>query len=415
MAASPAATTTPTPIYLDHQATTPLDTRVLDAMLPYFTEHFGNAASTSHAWGWRAEAAVEVAREQVALALGAASPDQIVFTSGATESNNLALLGTAAARARRGRHLVSVETEHSSVLDPLAHLRAQGFSVTLLPVDARGLVDPDQLRAAIRDDTVLVSVMAANNEIGVLQPTAQLGEICRSAGAIFHSDAAQAITKVPWDVSHLPVDLVSLSGHKCYAPKGVGALWVRSPRQRPAPILHGGGHEGGLRPGTLPVPLIVGLGMAMEIGAAERDEEAARLIRLRDRLLRRLGEVLGPVVRLHGDPERRLPGNLNLEIRGTDAAMLVAALRDVGLSLGSACTSAEAKSSHVLKALGLPDDAIRSSFRVGLGRSTGDAEVDQAAARIAEEVARLQAASPAGTLPHSPGGVSPAAKSMEPS
>ena len=367
-------------------------------MLPYFREQFGNAASRTHAPGWRAEAAVDLAREQVATALGASDPEQIVFTSGATESNNLALLGSAAARTRRGRHLISVATEHPSVLDPLVELERRGFEITLLPVDRTGRVAPEALREALRDDTVLVSVMAANNETGVLQPLAELGEIARGAGALFHSDAAQAATKVPFGVSELPVDLVSLSGHKCYGPKGVGALWIRSGRVRPAPILFGGGHESGLRPGTLPVPLIVGMGQAFEIADARREQEAATLAQLRDRMWNALRSGLGDGIALNGHPTERLPGNLNVSIQGIDAAMLLAELRDVALSAGSACTSAKATPSHVLKALGLGDDAIRGSFRIGLGRDTRREEVDRAASRILEEVALLRQAASAGTL-----------------
>ncbi len=386
------------PLYLDYQATTPVDARVFEAMRPYFSEHFGNAASTTHAYGWRAEAAVTLAREQVAVALGASSPDQVIFTSGATESNNLALLGSAEARGRRGRHLISVATEHPSVLDPLRALERRGFEVTLLPVGADGLLDPAALRQALRPDTILVSVMAANNEIGVLQPMAPLAALAREAGALVHCDAAQAVTKVPFDVSTLDVDLVSVSAHKCYGPKGVGALWVRSPRVRPAPLFFGGGHEAGVRPGTLPVALLVGMGVALEIGAAEREQEAARLVKLRGQLLGRLREVLGDGVAVNGDLERRLPGNLNLRVAGVDATLLVAALRDIALSVGSACTSATPQPSHVLKALGLSDDAMRGSFRVGLGRDTDADEVDRAASRLLEEITVLRRGAAAGTL-----------------
>lgn len=386
------------PIYLDHQATTPVDPRVLDVMVPYFAEHFGNAASRNHAYGWRAEAAVERAREQVAAAIGADRVEQIVFTSGATESNNLAILGSAVARARRGRHLVSVATEHPALLDPLAHLEANGFDITLLPVSPSGRVDPDSLREALRDDTVLVSVMAANNEIGVLQPLPELGKICREAGVLFHSDAAQAVTKVPFDVADCALDLVSLSAHKSYGPKGVGALWIRDRRVRPAPLVYGGGHEGGVRPGTLPVPLIVGMGEAFEIGVASREADAATALAHRLRFLEGLRASLGDTLRVNGDLQRRLPGNLNLEIAGVDAARLMAALPDLAFSLGSACSTADARPSHVLKALGLSDDAIRSSFRVGLGRGTTAAELDRAASRIAEEAAVLQGGAPPGTL-----------------
>ncbi len=386
------------PLYLDYQATTPVDDRVFEAMRPYFREHFGNAASTTHAFGWRADAAVTLAREQVADALGATSPEQVIFTSGATESNNLALLGSAEARRRRGRHLISVATEHPSVLDPLGALAERGFDVTLLPVGPDGVLDPEVLRGALRPDTLLVSVMAANNEIGVLQPIESLAAIAREAGALVHCDAAQAVTKVPFDVSALGVDLVSVSAHKCYGPKGVGALWVRAPRVRPAPLLFGGGHEAGLRPGTLPVPLLVGMGAAFEIGSALREHEAATLVKLRTQLLARLREGLGDAIAVNGDLERRLPGNLNLRVAGIDATLLVSALSDVALSVGSACASATPQPSHVLKALGLPDAALRGSFRVGLGRDTDAQTIDRAASRLLEEIDLLRRAAPAGTL-----------------
>jgi cysteine desulfurase len=381
-----------TPIYLDHHATTPLDPRVLEAMLPYLREEFGNAASRTHAWGWRAEAAVEVAREQVARVLGAASERDVVFTSGATESNNLALLGVARANRVRGDHLITAATEHSAVLDPCRALAREGFRVTELPVDGLGRIDPDAVGRALTERTLLVSVMAANNEIGVIAPLAEIAALCRERGVLFHTDAAQAVGKIPLDVVRIGVDLLSVSAHKVYGPKGVGALYVRggSPRIRLEPLQYGGGHERGLRSGTLPVPLVVGLGRAVELAAAEREAEAARLTALRARLLARLQAEL-PGVSLHGDPERRLPGNLNLGFAGIEADALIGRLHDVALSSGSACTSATPEPSHVLKALGLPDDAVRASVRIGLGRTTTPAEVERAADRIVEEVRALRA------------------------
>ncbi|RIK97767.1 MAG: IscS subfamily cysteine desulfurase [Proteobacteria bacterium] len=385
-------------IYLDHQSTTPTDARVVEAMLPYFDREFGNAASRTHAFGWRAEAAVELARESIARALGAAEPREIVFTSGATESNNLAILGAARAGRARGDHLVTVATEHSAVLEPCQALAREGFRVTVLPVDRDGLVDPDAVAAALDDRTLLVSVMAANNEIGVLQPIEAIGALCRARGVLFHTDAAQALGKVALDVAAAGVDLLSCTAHKLHGPKGIGALYVRGgrPRVRLEPLLHGGGHERGLRPGTLPVPLVVGFGRAVEIAEAERAAEQPRLAALRDRLLARL-DALGGVA-LNGHRSLRLAGNANVAIDGVEADALLAALHDVALSAGSACTSARPEPSHVLRALGLPDAAVRSSVRIGLGRGTTEADVDAAAARIAEEVRALRAARPAATL-----------------
>ena len=379
-------------IYLDHHATTPVDPRVAAAMTPYFTQEFGNAASRTHAFGWRAEAAVELAREQVAAAVGA-TPEQVVFTSGATESNNLALQGGAAARERRGRHLITAATEHPSVLDPLHALADRGYALDVLPVDSEGRVEPEAVAGAIRDTTALVSVMAANNEIGALNPVAEIAAVCRAHGVLFHCDAAQAIGKVPFDCAALEVDLVSVSAHKCYGPKGVGALVVANRRARPRPLLFGGGHEAGLRPGTLPVPQIVGMGLALEIAVREREDEAKRQRVLRDRLWARLREA-GAAAFANGGFDDRLPGTLNVGFHGVSADQLIAALPDLALSSGSACASAEPRPSHVLKALGLPDETIRSSFRIGLGRTTSESEVDRAASRILEEVAKL--APPAG-------------------
>ena len=374
------------PIYLDHHATTPLDPRVLDAMLPFFREDFGNAASKNHVFGWRAEAAVEDARERMAAAIGA-SAQEIVFTSGATESNNLAIVGAARARRRSSDHIITVATEHPAVLDPCRSLESEGFELSSLGVDRDGLVDPEAIGATIRDRTALVSVMAANNEIGVLQPIAEIARVCRERGVVFHTDAAQAVGKIPIRVDDLQVDLLSFSGHKIYGPKGVGALYVRSgrPRLRLEPILHGGGHERGLRSGTLPVPLIVGMARALELCVEELEQEAARLLELRQRLWKRLATELDGVV-LNGHAECRLPGNLNVSFSGVDGDRLLLAMGNVALSSGSACSSATPGPSHVLEALGVSDALSRSALRFGLGRDNTPDEIDFAAERVIDEV-----------------------------
>lgn len=380
------------PIYLDNQATTRADPRVVDAMAPYWSEHYGNAASAGHAFGWRAEEAVERARDSLAAALGA-EPREIVFTSGATEANNLALLGAADLHGARRDHVVSVATEHPSVLDPARALAARDFDVTLLPVDRDGRVDPDDVARALGPRTLLVSVMAANNEIGVLQDVAEIGARCREAGVLFHSDAAQAFGKVPLDLEH--VDLLSVSGHKIYGPKGVGALYVRRrrPRVRLEPRVYGGGHERGLRSGTLPVPLIVGLARAAELCLEERDAEARRLAGLRDGMLERLRDAL-PGVELNGDSRRRLPGNLNVAFEGIDADQLLVELRDVAISTGSACSSAVPGPSHVLAALGHSKGRVKGSVRIGLGRFTSEEEIERATLRIIERVQLLRSRDP---------------------
>jgi cysteine desulfurase len=364
-------------------------------MLPFYSDDYGNAASKSHVFGWRAEEAVEVSRETLASSIGAGSPREIVFTSGATESNNLALKGVAEMQGNREGHLVTVATEHRSVLDPCGHLETRGFRTTVLPVDRDGLVEPEAVGRAITDATVLVSVMAANNEIGVLQPLEEIGSICRERGVLFHTDAVQALGKVPVDVDRWQVDLLSISAHKLYGPKGVGALYVRRrrPRLRLVPLLHGGGHERGLRSGTLPVPLIAGFGRAVSLCDAERSAESQRISALRERLRERLlGELEG--VQLLGHPTRRLPGNLNLGFEGVDADSLLVSLHDVALSSGSACTSATPEPSHVIAALGLDRSLERGSVRFGIGRFNTREEIDYAASRVIEEVRKLRGAAP---------------------
>jgi cysteine desulfurase len=384
-------------IYLDHHATTPVDARVLEAMLPYFTEKFGNAASKHHRFGWDASDAVERARKQVAALIGAGSKD-VIFTSGATEANNLAIKG--AAMARRGPstslgaserdHLVTVTTEHKAVLDPMARLADDGWRVTIVPVNASGLIDLTVLESVITERTALVSVMAANNEIGVVQPIKAAAAIAHAKGAWFHTDAVQAAGRVPFDVEALDVDFASLSAHKVYGPKGVGALYVRRKRVTIDAQIDGGGHERGLRSGTLNVPGIVGFGRAAEIARAEMASEAKRVAELRDRLLNGLRGIDGMAV--NGSMTDRLPGNLNVSFNGVDGEALLVSLDDVAVSSGAACTQAEP--SHVLMALGLTKDRALASLRFGIGRSTTAAEVDHAAAKVADVVLRLRKLSP---------------------
>jgi cysteine desulfurase len=384
-----------TPIYLDHHATTPVDPRVVDVMAPLFGEDFGNAASHTHRYGWRAEAVVEQAREEIAAALGAAEPREIVFTSGATESDNLALKGVAWGEARRGDHVITVATEHPAVLETCRFLEKAGRRVTVLPVDGQGLLDPQALARAITPGTLLVSVMAANSEIGVLQPLAEIGRICAERGVLFHTDAAQALGKVPLDVEALGVDLLSASAHKLYGPKGVGVLYARRRRRdgarlRLVPQIHGGGQERGLRSGTLPVPLIAGFAKAVALCLEEQEREAERLTGLRDGLLASLRDAL-PGVALSGHPSRRLPGNLNVSFEGVDADALITRLPELALSTGSACSSARPEPSHVLRALGLDEARVRGSLRIGLGRGTTREEVEAAACALIAQVGRLRA------------------------
>jgi cysteine desulfurase len=383
------------PIYMDNQATTPVDPRVLDEMMPYFTERFGNAASRSHEFGWMAEEAVERARARVARVVGA-SAQEIIFTSGATESDNLAIKGVAEVYQEKGNHIITVVTEHKAVLDSSKRLEKHGHRVTYLPVGRDGLIDLDQLKRAIDDKTTLVSVMYANNEIGVLQPVAEIGEICRARGVLFHSDAAQAAGKVAIDVNRQNIDLISISGHKMYGPKGVGALYVRekNPRVQISAIIDGGGHERGMRSGTLNVPGIVGLGKACEIALTEMREESVRLTALRDRLKEKITSRLEGVS-VNGTTEHRLPGNLNMSFLHVEGESLLMGMKEIALSSGAACTSAKIEPSYVLKALGLDDDLAQSTLRFGLGRFTTEAEVDYVADKIVDVVKKLRDLSPA--------------------
>ncbi|MFN6495889.1 MAG: cysteine desulfurase family protein [Nostoc sp. DedQUE01] len=364
------------PIYLDCHATTPVDERVLAAMLPYFTEHFGNAASISHIYGWEAEAAVKQTREILAAAINA-TPEEIVFTSGATEANNLAIKGVAEAYFKKGQHIITVATEHSAVLDPCNYLKTLGFEITILPVKKDGLIDLTELEKAFRPETILVSVMAANNEIGVLQPLAEIGEMCRTRQIIFHTDAAQAIGKIPLDVQAMKIDLMSLTAHKVYGPKGIGALYVRrrNPRVQLAPQQHGGGHERGMRSGTLYTPQIVGFGKAVEIALAEQATETQRFTELRQRLWEHLSQLSG--VHLNGHPQARLAGNLNISVEGVDGAALLLGLQPVmAVSSGSACSSTNTAPSHVLTALGHSPKLAYASVRFGIGRFNTQEEID---------------------------------------
>jgi cysteine desulfurase len=380
------------PIYLDHHATTPVDPRVLERMLPYFGAKFGNAASRSHSFGWEAEKAVDFARKQVAELAGA-EPREIVFTSGATESNNLALKGVA--EGARGRHIITMATEHKAVLDPLKHLEAMGFRVTVLAPQPDGRLALDQLSDAFQPDTVMASVMYANNEIGVIQPMREIGALCHERGVLLHCDAAQAFGKIPINVVEDHIDLMSVSAHKLYGPKGIGALYVRrrNPRVQLAIQMDGGGHEFGMRSGTLNVPGIVGFGEACAICGREMAEEALRLRGLRDRLRAHLEAALDGLS-VNGSLEHRLPGNLNMSFAQVDGNSLLMSLPEVALSTGSACTSATVEPSHVLKALGVSEDLVRSSLRFGLGRFNTEEEIDYVSRRVIESVRRLRDLAP---------------------
>ncbi|WP_417844147.1 IscS subfamily cysteine desulfurase [Thalassospira sp.] len=381
------------PIYLDYQATTPTDPRVVDAMLPYFYEKFGNAHSRNHSFGWEAEDAIELARGQVATIIGA-SPKEVIFTSGATESNNLALKGVMKFYGKKKPHLITTVTEHKCVLDSARHLEQEGYKVTYLPVQQNGLVDLEQLKAAITDETALVSIMAVHNEIGVIQPLKEIGEICRERGVFFHCDAAQAVGKIPLDVNDMKIDLMSISGHKIYGPKGVGALFVRRrPRVRVVAQITGGGQERGMRSGTLPTPLIVGLGKACDIAQNEMAEENARIMELRNYTLNRFRERLADIY-LNGDEENRVAGNLNISFAYVEGESLLMGIKNIAVSSGSACTSASLEPSYVLRALGVDEELAHTSLRIGIGRFTTREELDQAVDAICNEVERLREMSP---------------------
>jgi cysteine desulfurase len=375
------------PIYLDNHATTALDPRVLNAMLPFLSGKFGNAASHSHSFGWEANAAVVAARQQIA-ALIHASPNEIVFTSGATESDNLALKGVAEVLRERGNHIITAVTEHKAILDSCKHLEKLGYRITRLPVSPEGLVDLAQLVDSLTKETILVSIMAANNETGVVQPLEEIGRLCRERGVLFHSDAVQALGRMPLDVERLNLDLASLTAHKCYGPKGCGALYVRK-GVKITPLIDGGGHEQGMRSGTLNVPGIVGFGKACEIALKDMPEESCRIAGLRNRLHDRLTAELTDVS-INGSMEHRLPGNLNICFHNVDAETLMSAIRDVAVSSGSACNSEKIDPSHVLTALGLSDEAAGSSIRFGIGRFNSQAEMDYVAAVVVEAVKKLR-------------------------
>jgi cysteine desulfurase len=382
------------PIYMDHHATTPVAPEVFEAMRPYFLEHFGNAASRNHAFGWAAEGAVETARAEVARLIGC-KPIEVVFTSGATESDNLALKGVAEAYRDKGRHLITSQVEHPAVLDVCKRLEKDGYQVTYLPVDRHGMVDPAAVARAITPKTVLVSIMLANNEVGTIQPLAEIGRICKERGVLIHSDAVQGVGKIPVAVDALGVDLLSLTAHKLYGPKGVGALYVRmgQPRVRLVPQIDGGGHEKGRRSGTLNVPGIVGLGKACELAGRLMADEAVRLSALRERLRASLFLRLDHI-HLNGHPTERLPGNLNLSFDFVEGEALLMSLKEVAVSSGSACTSASLQASHVLRAMGLGDELAHASVRFGLGRGNTEEEVDYVCGRLVDEVTRLRAMSP---------------------
>ncbi len=382
------------PIYLDNHATTPLDPRVLDAMMPYLTEHFGNAASRNHAFGWAAEEAVEKARKQIASLIGANSKE-IIFTSGATESNNLAIKGVAQMYAEKGNHIITAATEHKAVLDTCKHLEKEGIRITYLPVMGDGRIDLDMLREAITDKTILVSIMYANNEMGVIQPVAEIGKICKERGILFHCDAVQAVGKIPVNVITDGIDIMSITAHKLYGPKGVGALYVRrrNPRVQLTAQMDGGGHERGMRSGTLNVPGIVGLGAACEIAQKEMPQEIARASALRDRLRAKLEANLEETY-INGSLEHRLPHNLNMSFAYVEGESLLMGINDIAVSSGSACTSATLEPSYVLKAMGLGDDLAHTSIRFGIGRFNTEEEIDYTAEKMIQVVNKLRELSP---------------------
>ena len=380
-------------IYLDYQATTPVDPRVVDEMLPFFTEKFGNAHSRSHSFGWEAEEAVEIARAQVARLINA-NPKEIVFTSGATESNNMAIKGFAHFYAAKKRHIITVVTEHKCVLDACRHLEEEGFKVTYLPVNTNGIIDLEQLKLAITPETGLVSVMGVNNEIGVIQPLAEIGKICREHGVFFHSDCAQAFGKIPLDVREMNIDLMSISGHKIYGPKGIGALYVsRKPRVRLEPIINGGGQERGFRSGTLPTPLVVALGKAAELARIEMEKDYQHVKYLSDKFYNAIVEKI-PDVYLNGDKILRYSGNLNISFAYVEGESLISAIKELAVSSGSACTSSSLEPSYVLRAMGVDEDLAHTSIRFGIGRFTTEAEIDTAIDIVSKNIQRLRDMSP---------------------
>ena len=383
-----------TPIYMDNNSTTRVDPRVVEAMLPYFTEKYGNAASRSHPFGWEGEAAVEEARDQIAGLIGATAKE-IIFTSGATESNNLAIKGVAAMYKKKGNHVITQATEHKAVLDTCKRLERDGYQVTYLPVDKFGRVTAEQIAEAITDKTVLVSIMATNNEIGTVQPIAAIGKLCKQKGVLFHTDAVQAVGKIPMDVEAMGIDLLSLTAHKLYGPKGIGALYVRKrdPRVRLEPQIDGGGHERGMRSGTLAVPMIVALGAACDIAGREMEAESKKTFALRERLRKGIMDKL-PESYLNGHPTERLPGNANISFAYVEGEGLMMGIKDVAVSSGSACTSASLEPSYVLRALGVGDELAHSSIRFGLGRFNTEAEVDFVVELVTREVSRLREMSP---------------------
>ena len=382
------------PIYMDNHATTPLDPRVLEAMMPFLTNQFGNAASRNHSFGWEAEEAVEKARKEVAALIGA-DPREIVYTSGATESDNLAVKGVAWMYREKGDHIITCVTEHKAILDTCKHLEKDGFRVTFLPVDNKGFVNLDDLRNAITDKTILISIMTANNEVGTVQDIKAIGKIARERGVLFHTDAVQAVGKIPFNVNELNVDIASISAHKFYGPKGVGALYVRrrNPRVLLTPIIDGGGHERGMRSGTLNVPGIVGFGKAAQIAREDLQKESAEMFRLREKLRTTLERELDELY-INGDLEKRLPGNLNMSFAYVEGESLLMGINDIAVSSGSACTSASLEPSYVLKALGVGEDLAHTSIRFGIGRFNTEEEVDYVASRVIEVVRRLRELSP---------------------
>ncbi len=390
---TPANTNMKLPVYMDYQATTPMDPRVLEKMIPYFTEKFGNPHSRSHAYGWESEAATDLAREQVAELIGA-TEKEIIFTSGATESNNIAIKGVAHFYKDKKNHIITPVTEHKCVLDSCRHLEQEGFEVTYLPVKPNGLIDLEVLKAAIKENTLLISVMAINNEIGVIQPLKEIGAICRERGIFFHTDAAQAFGKIPLNVDEMNIDLMSISGHKCYGPKGIGALYVRRrPRVRLEALFSGGGQERGFRSGTLPTPLVVGLGEAARIAKLEMGKDSEHVKRLSDKFLKAIMDEMKDVF-MNGDREQRYPGNINLSFAYVEGESMIMAIKDLAVSSGSACTSASLEPSYVLRALGVNEELAHTSIRFGIGRFTTEEEIDFAIKTVKGSIDKLREMSP---------------------